>query len=86
MTLLPALTIADVCRLLQIKRRTFYGLDKAGKLPVRELDRVGHIRRFRADDMERYLTGGETPNEIEAGRYFARVRRAKLARLERKAG
>jgi len=81
--LIPALTIADVCRLLQIKRSTFYDLNGKGELPCRELDRIGRIRRFRADDMATYLAGGVTPAEIVSSRYFGRVRRAHAAKQRR---
>jgi excisionase family DNA binding protein len=81
--LVPALTVADVCRLLQIKRRTFYELDAKGELPCRELQRIGRKRRFNAQDMAQYLAGHETPAEIASLRYFDRVRRASAAKQRR---
>jgi len=51
-------TIAQVCAALQIKRRTFYTLRDAGKLPfLEELKPRFGGPRYRADLVDRYLAG-----------------------------
>jgi predicted DNA-binding transcriptional regulator AlpA len=79
-----ACTVANVCRVLQIKQSKFYELRKAGKLPCREIVlRLGRTLRYRADDLEAYLAGHEPPAEIASSRLFERVRRAKGAKQGR---
>lgn len=39
-------TVTDVCRILQISRRTFERLDRRRDLRLVEADRVGRGRRF----------------------------------------
>jgi excisionase family DNA binding protein len=50
-----ALTIKEVCEALNLKRRTFFSLKRAGKLPmVEELKpRLGRLVRYRPDLIER---------------------------------
>jgi hypothetical protein len=52
-------TLADVLERLQLPRRTFFTLRRAGKLPFLEelTPRLGRRPRFRADLVDRYLAG-----------------------------
>ncbi len=54
-----ALTIAQLCAALDMPRRTFFTLRKAGRLPFLEelKPRLGRRVRFRADLVDRYLAG-----------------------------
>lgn len=63
-------TIAQVCDALQITRRTFSALRRAGKLCFLEelKPRIGHPR-FRADLLDKYLAG-----QWGQSRFFASAR------------
>lgn len=52
-------TVAQVLERLQLPRRTFFTLKKAGQLPfLEELEpRIGRCIRYRADLIDRYLAG-----------------------------
>jgi len=52
-------TVAQILELLQLPRRTFFTLKKAGQLPFLEelRPRIGRRARFRADLVDRYLAG-----------------------------
>jgi excisionase family DNA binding protein len=56
-TALRCYTVDQVCELLQLRRSTFYDLLRRGQLPfLDELKpRLGRLRRFRADLVDRYL-------------------------------
>lgn len=65
-------TVPQILDLLQMPRRTFFALKKAGQLPfLEELHpRIGRRVRFRADLVDRYLAG-----EWGRSRAFASHRR-----------
>jgi hypothetical protein len=65
-------TVAQLLDLLQIPRRTFFTLRKAGKIPCLEelKPRIGRRVRYRADLVDRYLAG-----EWGRSRTFASQRR-----------
>jgi hypothetical protein len=69
-------TRAQVCELLQLPRRSFYVLKRAGRLPMlQELrPRIGRCARFRADLVDRYLAGqwGQ-PRSFASARKIART-------------
>jgi len=52
-------TVPDVIAKLQIPRASFYALKAQGRLPFLEelKPRLGRIRRYRADLVDRYLNG-----------------------------
>jgi hypothetical protein len=52
-------TVAQLLVRLDMRRRTFYELHKAGRLPFLEelRPRLGRCQRFRADLVDRYLAG-----------------------------
>ena len=52
-------TVSDIVAKLQIPRASFYALKAQGRLPFLEelKPRLGRIRRYRADLVDRYLTG-----------------------------
>ena len=52
-------TVAQLLELLQLGRRTFFTLKKAGQLPFLEelKPRLGRRARYRADLVDRYLAG-----------------------------
>ena len=54
-----AYTIAQVCEVLSIPRRSFFHLRKAGHLPMcQELrPRIGRVVRYRADLVDQYAAG-----------------------------
>lgn len=56
-------TRAQVMEKLQIPRRTFYALKKAGGLPMLEelRPRIGRTARYRADLVDRDLDGRLSP-------------------------
>lgn len=74
---LRAYTTKDICERLQLSRRSFFELRKAGKLPmVEELKpRLGRLVRYRADLIDRYLAG-----EWGQPRSFASHRRLAVVR------
>lgn len=54
-------TIADVCRILQIKESQFHALRRQGRFPIPEIEpRLDKRPRFRGIDVRRYVNGGET--------------------------
>jgi hypothetical protein len=59
MTRQRAYTIAQVCEILTLPRRTFFKLRGAGKLPMLEelRPRLGRVVRYRADLVDRYADG-----------------------------
>lgn len=59
MTRQRAYTIAQVCEILTLPRRTFFKLRRAGQLPMlQELrPRLGRVVRYRADLVDRYADG-----------------------------
>lgn len=59
MSLPRALTITDVCAALNIPKRSFFHLRRAGQLPMcQELKpRIGRVVRYRADVIDRWLAG-----------------------------
>ena len=59
-------TTAQVLELLQIPRRTFFTLHKAGRLPMLEelQPRLGRRVRFRADLIDRYLENAWGPRRL----------------------
>lgn len=54
-----AYTIAMVCAVLSIPRRSFFHLRKTGQLPMLEelKPRIGRVVRYRADLVDRYADG-----------------------------
>jgi predicted DNA-binding transcriptional regulator AlpA len=52
-------TIKQVCQMLEMPRRTFFDLRKAGALPCLEelRPRLGRLVRYRADLIDRYVAG-----------------------------
>lgn len=52
-------TVTDICTRLQMPRATLYNLKAQGRMPFLEelKPRLGRIRRYRADLVDRYLTG-----------------------------
>lgn len=54
-----AYTIAQICELASMPRRTFFHLRAKGELPflTELLPRLGHVVRYRADLVDRYLAG-----------------------------
>jgi hypothetical protein len=64
--------VAQLLDLLQIPRRSFFTLKKAGRLPfLEELQpRLGRRARYRADLVDRYLAG-----EWGQSRHFASHRK-----------
>jgi hypothetical protein len=52
-------TVPDLITKLQIPRASFYALKAQGRLPFLEelKPRLGRIRRYRADLVDRYLNG-----------------------------
>jgi len=52
-------TVAQVCEKIQVPRASFYLLRAQGRLPFLEelKPRLGRIARYRADLVDRYLTG-----------------------------
>lgn len=59
MSLRRAYTIADVCDILNIPRRSFFHLRRAGQLPMLDelKPRLGRVVRYRADLVDRYAAG-----------------------------
>jgi hypothetical protein len=52
-------TVAQICHLLSLSRRTFFALKAAGTLPLVELTpRLGRLARYHALPIDRYLAGG----------------------------
>jgi helix-turn-helix protein len=66
-------TVAQLLDLLQLPRRTFFRLKRAGQLPFLEelRPRIGRRARYRADLVDRYLA-----NQWGRPRAFAAARRA----------
>lgn len=54
-----AYTIAEVCEVLAIPRRSFFHLRQTGQLPMCQelLPRIGRVVRYRADLVDRYADG-----------------------------
>jgi hypothetical protein len=54
-----AYTIATVCEILAIPRRSFFHLRRTGQLPMLEelKPRIGRVVRYRADLVDRYAAG-----------------------------
>lgn len=52
-------TVADVCAILKIPRRSFFHLRRTGQLPfLDELKpRIGRVVRYRAAPIDRYVDG-----------------------------
>jgi len=63
-------TIAQLLPMLDLPRRTFYTLKKAGRLPFLEelKPRIGRRLRFRADLVDRYLANEWRPARFAAPR------------------
>ncbi len=60
-----AYTIHQVCEALALNRRTFFHLRRRGQLPMLEelRPRLGRTVRYRADLVDRYLSG-EWPSAV----------------------
>ena len=52
-------TIKEACAALGVPRRSFFHLRRTGQLPMCEelKPRIGRVVRYRADLIERYLSG-----------------------------
>lgn len=64
--------LPDVLEKLQMSERDFYRKRRAGQLQFVEelLPRLGRIRRYRAEPIDRYCDG-----QLQAPRFFALARR-----------
>jgi predicted DNA-binding transcriptional regulator AlpA len=51
------LSIADVCRRLSVGRTLLHQMRRGGKFPLQEI-KLGAAVRFRADDLERWVSAG----------------------------
>jgi hypothetical protein len=66
-------TVAQILDLLQLPRRTFFTLRKAGKIPCLEelKPRIGRRVRYRADLVDRYLVNEWRPRAVPSDRKIA---------------
>jgi hypothetical protein len=67
-------TLVQLLDLLQLPRRTFFTLKKAGQLPFLEelTPRIGRRARYRADLVDRYLAGAwRAPRSLASHRRIA---------------
>jgi predicted site-specific integrase-resolvase len=73
MTLPRCYTIAQILDRLQIPRRTFFTLRKAGKIKCLEelKPRIGRRVRYRADLVDRYLENEWRPRAVPSDRKIA---------------